>query len=197
MYCLFSCFTIYDCYYIRDLRICQEKFLNFLNFLTKLFFRGGIMDICVERIVSLIAETKCTNKALAEFVGFPPSLISDWKKGTANSYHKYIVGISEYFGVSADYLLGRTPIRSGSKWDELIKQYQLCDDDKLELVDRLLGITRNNGDSEMYCTKVEIEEDMSMVIELISMFEQLTLVGKSRIIATVADELDKIKTTIK
>ena len=197
MCCLFSCFTIYDCYYIRDLRICQEKILNFLNFLTKLFFRGEIMDICVERIISLITETKCTNKALADFIGIPPSLISDWKKGTANSYHKYIAGISEYFGVSADYLLGRTPIRSGSKWDELIKQYQLCDENKLELVDRLLGITRDNSDSEMYCTKVEFEEDMSMVIELISMFEQLTLVGKSRIIATVADELDKIKTTIK
>lgn len=155
------------------------------------------MDICVERIVSLLTEKKCTNKALADYLEIPPSLISDWKNGKANSYHKYIAGISQYFGVSADYVLGRTPIRSGSKWDELIKQYQLCDDDKLDLVDRLLGISRQGIDNSMYCTKLAVEEDMSMLLELIAMFDRLSLVGKSRIIAIAADELDKIKTTSK
>lgn len=155
------------------------------------------MDKCVERIVTLLAEKGISNKDFAAYLKIPPSLISDWKKGNITSYQKYIAEISDYFGVSADYILCRTPIRSGSKWDELIKQYQLCDDDKLDLVDRLLGITRNTDDGQMYCTKVEVEEDMSMVMELVSMFEQLTLIGKSRIIAIAADELDKIKMTIK
>ena len=153
------------------------------------------MDICVERIVSLLMENKCTNKALAEFLDIPPSLISDWKNGKANSYHKYIAEISDYFGVSADYVLGRTPIRRGTKWDELVKQYQLCDDEKLDLVDRLLGITRHTNDSTLYCTRLAVEEDMTMILELISMFDKLSLIGKSRIIAIAADELDKIKKT--
>ena len=151
------------------------------------------MDICVERIMSLIAEKKCTNKALAEYIGIQPSLISDWKNGNSTSYHKYITSISEYFDVSTEYVLGKTPIRSGNKWDALIEQYQLCEDDKQDLVNRLLGITRADGDSDVYCKRAESEEDMSMVLELISMFERLTIVGKSRLIAIAADELDKLK----
>jgi transcriptional regulator with XRE-family HTH domain len=154
------------------------------------------MDKCVERIAILLSEKGDTNKNLAEHLGIPATVISDWKRGST-SYLKYIAEMSDYFGVSADFLLCRTPIRSGAKWDELIKQYQLCDDDKQLLVDRLLGISRQGVDKSVYCTKVEIEEDMSMVVELISMFEQLSLIGKSRVIAIAADELDKIKTTLK
>ena len=153
------------------------------------------MDKCVERIVLLLSENGFTNKSLAEYLGIPSSTISDWKSGKSDSYNKYIGGISEYFGVSADFVLGRTPIRSGTKWDELVKQYQLCDDDKLELVDRLLGITRHTDDGMMYCAKSEVEEDMTMILELVSMFDELSLIGKSRIIAIAADEMDKIKKT--
>ena len=151
------------------------------------------MDICVERIMGLIEEKQCTNKALADYIGVKPSLICDWKSGRATSCHKYIVPISKFFGVSADYILGKTPIRTGSKWDALIEQYQLCDDDKQELVNRLLGLTRTDADSEIYCQRTDVEEDMTMLLELISMFEQLTIVGKSRVISIAADELDKMK----
>ena len=153
------------------------------------------MDICVERIVLLLTEKGLTNKDLSDYLGVPSSAISDWKSGKVNSYCKYIAEISEYFGVSADFILGRTSIRSGVKWDTLIKQYQLCDDDKQDLVDRLLGVTRHTEDSMMYCTKVDVEEDMSVLLELVNMFDQLSLVGKSRLIAIAADELDKIKMT--
>lgn len=152
------------------------------------------MDVCVERIVSLMAEKKCTNKALADYIGVQPSLICDWKSGRATSCHKYIVEISQFFGVSTDYILGNTPIRTGSKWDALIEQYQLCEDDKQVLVNRLLGIARADADSEVYCQRVDVEEDMSMVLELVSMFDKLSIVGKSRLIAIAADELDKLKT---
>ena len=155
------------------------------------------MDKCVERIVLLLSEKGFTNKALADYLGIPSSVISDWKSGKANSYNKYIGEISEYLGVSADYVLCRTPIRSGVKWDDLIKQYQLCDDSKQNLVDRLLGITRHCVEESVYCTKVDIEEDMSLIVELISIFDQLSLVGKSRLVALAADELDKIKATSK
>ena len=151
------------------------------------------MDICVERIVILQSEKGTTNKALAEYLKIPPTLISDWKSGKTNSYNKYIGDISEFFGVSADYILGRTPIRVGTKWDSLIMQYQLCDNDKLQLVDRLLGLTHSPDDNELSHCKLSEEEDMSMILELVSMFDKLSLVGKSRVIAVAADELDKIK----
>jgi transcriptional regulator with XRE-family HTH domain len=142
----------------------------------------------------LLSEKGYTNKNLAEYLGIPSTVISDWKRGST-SYLKYVAELSDYFDVSADYILGRTPIRVGSKWDELVKQYQLCEDNKQSLINRLLGITQTDPDSEMYYQRVEVEEDMSMLLELVSMFDQLTLIGKSRLIAIAADELDKIKTT--
>ena len=151
------------------------------------------MDTCVERIVLLLQEKGVSNKALADYLEIPPSVISDWKIGRANSYNKYIGGISEFFGVSADYVLGRTPIRTGYKWDDLITQYRLCETDKQLMVDRLLGITHSIHDNSLSFCKVDEEEDMSTIMELVSMFEKLSLVGKSRVIAVAADELDKIK----
>ena len=151
------------------------------------------MDKCVERIMLLKSERNVSNKELADYLHIPSSIISEWKSGKSDSYIKYIADISEFFRVSADWVLGRTPIRSGSKWDELIMQYSLCDEDNLQLVDRLLGLTRSNLDGLSYCHRVEEEEDMSTVLQLISMFDQLSLVGKSRVIAVAADELDKIK----
>ena len=151
------------------------------------------MDVCIERIFSLMEEKQCTNKEFANFIGVTPSLVCDWKSGRATSCHKYIVPISKFFGVSTDYILGKTPIRTGSKWDALIEQYQLCEDDKQDLVNRLLGLTRTDADSEIYCQRSEVEEDMTMLLELVSMFDKLTIVGKSRLIAIAADELDKLK----
>jgi transcriptional regulator with XRE-family HTH domain len=151
------------------------------------------MDICVERIVQLLTENSLNNKTLSEYLSIPSSAISDWKSGKTTSYNKYIGEISEFFGVSADFILGRTPIRTGTKWDELIKQYQLCDEEKLKLVDRLLGLTREYPNDSTYCHRLAVEEDMSTILELVSMFDKLSLVGKSRVIAVAADELDKIK----
>ena len=151
------------------------------------------MDKCVERIVLLLQENGVSNKVLAEYLHIPPSVISDWKTGRATSYIKYIAEISEYFGVSADYVLCRTPIRTGAKWDALISQYRLCDADKLLMVDRLLGLTHSPDDNSLAYCKVDEEEDMSMILELVSMFDKLSIVGKSRVIAVAADELDKLK----
>lgn len=36
----------------------------------------------------------------------PRSTVYDWRNGRSESYKKYIPEIAEYFGVSADYLLG-------------------------------------------------------------------------------------------
>lgn len=151
------------------------------------------MDKCVERIMILLQERGASNKVLAEYLHIPASIISEWKSGKSDSYTKYIAEISEYFGVSADYILGRTPIRTGTKWDALITQYRLCDEDKLLLVDRLLGITHSSHDNSLSYCKVDEEEDMSTILELVSMFDKLSLIGKSRVIAVAADELDKIK----
>lgn len=153
------------------------------------------MEKCLERIFNLLSEKGVTNRNLAEYLDIPPTVISDWKRGST-SYLKYVAELSDYFGVSADFILCRTPVRRGTKWDELIKQYQLCDDAKQSLVNRLLAIAPTNGESDMYCKKLDVEEDMSLILELISIFDKLTLIEKSRLLTIAADTLSKTKTTL-
>lgn len=150
------------------------------------------MDICLQRIIGLLSERNISNTEFTAYLGCPSSAVSEWKKGKVSSYQKYIVQIANYFDVSADYLLGRTDMRKGGDWDDLIKQYQLCSDDKKILVNRLLGLSQRQGGIPKSVSTND-EEDMTMVVELLSMFDNLNLIGKSRVIATAADEIDKNK----
>ena len=149
------------------------------------------MDICVERIVNLLAEKGIKNSELTDYLGINATAVSEWKNGKMSSYRKYIAEISDFFEVSADYILGKTHLRNGVVWDDLVKQYQLCDPDKQELVNRLLSIRYSSENGQVEFVKLQDEEDMSMIMELLSMFDKLSIVGKSRVIATAADELDK------
>lgn len=155
------------------------------------------MDICLERIIGLLNEKGLKNTDLTSYLGISASAISDWKSGKVQSYQKYIAEISEFFGVSADYILGRTPMHNGVQWDDLIRQYQLCEPDKQQLVDRLLGITHNVDNGKVVSVRLKEEEDMTSIIQLLEIFDALDLVGKSRVIAAAADVLDKKKTTSK
>ena len=148
------------------------------------------MDICLERILGLIEERNIANTELTSYLGTASSAVSEWKNGKIKTYQNYIVELADFFDVSADYLLGRTDLRKGGEWDDLVKQYQLCDADKLNLVNRLLGLTTTEKGVPQ---RVELkdEEDMSAVVELLSVFDQLNLLGKSRVISTAAMELDK------
>ena len=155
------------------------------------------MDKCVKRIVELLEDRGLSNKDLTTYLGISYTAVSDWKSGKAASYQKYIGEIADFFNVSADYILGRTSFLQPTEWNDLITQYQLCDETKQDLVNRLLGVTLSTEDGIVRSVKLADEEDMTMVLELLSMFDKLNLVGKSRVIAAAADELDKKKTTSK
>lgn len=63
------------------------------------------MDI-LNRILSVMANKGISQKALTDYLSLNKSAFSDWKSGKSNSFLKYISKISEYLGVSTDYLLG-------------------------------------------------------------------------------------------
>lgn len=153
------------------------------------------MNKCVERILGLIEEKGIKNSDLTSALGLQPTAVSEWKSGKMHSYQKFIGEIADFFDVSADYILGRTAFQHPVEWTDLINQYQLCDSDKQALVDRLLGLTHSKENGEIRSVAVKDEEDMSTIMELLSMFDKLNLVGKSRVIAAAADEYEKIKTT--
>lgn len=67
------------------------------------------MDIMLQRIIELLGtQQHGAAKALADSIGVPANLISDWKGERSKSYTKYAPKIAEYYGVSLDWLSGLT-----------------------------------------------------------------------------------------
>lgn len=62
----------------------------------------------LEKISLLLKEKKKTQKDLCEFLGVGKQAFTNWKSGFSKSYTKYLPQIASYFGVSVDYLIGKT-----------------------------------------------------------------------------------------
>lgn len=65
----------------------------------------------IDKILILLKEQKKTQKDLTDFLDISKGVFTDWKSGKNSSYKKHIDKIAEFFGVSTDYLLGRTNVR--------------------------------------------------------------------------------------
>ncbi|MGI6077476.1 MAG: helix-turn-helix domain-containing protein [Fastidiosipilaceae bacterium] len=57
--------------------------------------------------LKLLRETKrVMQKDLAEYLDVSPSALSNWEAGRTQISTEYLIKLCEYFGVTADYLLG-------------------------------------------------------------------------------------------
>lgn len=65
-----------------------------------------------KRINTLLAEQKKLQKELANFLGVQDNTISYFVSGRRTPNIEQIVKISEFFNVTTDYLLGKTPVKS-------------------------------------------------------------------------------------
>lgn len=66
----------------------------------------------IERIFDLINERGISQKDLAQAIGVSTGNISDWKSGRAKPSIDVLNRIATYFGVTIDYLVGRSEVRS-------------------------------------------------------------------------------------
>lgn len=73
------------------------------------------MDVMLQRILELIGDKHGATKQLAEAIEVSPNTISNWKSGTNKSYTKKADKIADYFGVSVDWLCGRSDDREIKK----------------------------------------------------------------------------------
>ena len=68
------------------------------------------MDI-LNKIIQILKERKIKQIELTNYLGVSKNIFTDWKSGRNSSYMKHLPQIAEFFGVSADYLLGKeTPV---------------------------------------------------------------------------------------
>ncbi len=67
------------------------------------------------RIITLLRKERgVTQKQAAEELGVSQALLSHYEKGIRECGLEFVVKIADYYGVSCDYLLGRSPDRNGT-----------------------------------------------------------------------------------
>lgn len=67
------------------------------------------------RIISLLRKEKgLSQKQVAAELGISQALLSHYEKGIRECGLDFVVKVADYYNVSADYLLGRTPQRNGA-----------------------------------------------------------------------------------
>lgn len=85
------------------------------------------MDVTITRIVQLIKKANLPEAAFGEALGMGKNTVNNWKAGRSKTYLKKIDSIADYFGVSVDYLLGRTddphPVLSNDDVKNAIEEY--------------------------------------------------------------------------
>ena len=68
------------------------------------------------RIITLLRKERGTSqKQAAADLGVSQALLSHYEKGIRECGLDFILRTADYYGVSCDYLLGRTPHRQGEK----------------------------------------------------------------------------------
>ena len=72
------------------------------------------MDETLRRIVELIGPKRGAAKDLAEYLGFNPNVITNWKNGRNKSYLRYLPEIAEFYGTTVEYLEGKTNEKSSA-----------------------------------------------------------------------------------
>ncbi len=67
------------------------------------------------RIITMLRkEKKLSQKQVAEELGISQALLSHYEKGIRECSLDFVIKVAEYYRVSCDFLLGRTPERSGA-----------------------------------------------------------------------------------
>ena len=64
-----------------------------------------------QRLVGLRAERSLSQYKLAEALGFSRGQIANYEQGSREPDHATLQQFADFFGVSVDYLLGRTEVR--------------------------------------------------------------------------------------
>lgn len=59
-----------------------------------------------KKIKELRTEKGLTQKQVAQSIGYSTAIIGFWENGQKDPTGKAIIALANYFGVSADYLLG-------------------------------------------------------------------------------------------
>lgn len=90
---------------------------------------ANIMEKCFSVILSeLRKEQGLSQKEVAENLGISQALLSHYEKGIRECGHSFLIKVADFYGVTCDYLLGRSEVKNGNK--ELTLQSEDEQDEK-------------------------------------------------------------------
>ena len=89
------------------------------------------------RLKELREEKKITQKEVAEAIGGTQSNLAKWEKEKIQPAADMIIKLADFFGVSADYLLGRT-----DDFGNAVASLPALSEDEKGLLARYRGMTR-------------------------------------------------------
>lgn len=107
-------------------------------------FAGGVLVDFSERLTMLMAEKRLSYNRLGKDLGVSDRVVGAWAKGENGIKMSFAVQLADYFGVSLDYLFGRTEVRAVAVPEPEIKKappLELSRDeaDMLKIYSRLSG----------------------------------------------------------
>lgn len=86
------------------------------------------IDIMLERILELVGDQHGAAKAFSDALGLKANVLTEWKKGRLKSYTKYAPQIADRYGVTLDWLSGKSDVKfakKGSPSDQKIEEAAL------------------------------------------------------------------------
>lgn len=126
-------------------------------------------------LVELVHTKGVTMYELSQKTDIPQSLLSNYKNGKKKPALENIIKLADFFGVSTDYLLGRTdnPNTSGNS---VIQSSNI--------------VNGNNGDHSPL-TVTETEQQDEMTKELVKAFQSMSFTDKMEIMNAVLEKAKK------
>ena len=94
------------------------------------------MEIC-EILKRLRLDAGITQKQLAKEIGIAQATISQWESGTSKPTADALIALCNYYGVSADFILGISKDKEGE--GQLDKSVEEC----IAMIDNLTNDQRN------------------------------------------------------
>ena len=105
-----SVFTNGNSYYIIEYTLCKQEIVEFSEGPYESMPELGNFN----RILTLLRKERgITQKEAAAHLGVSQALLSHYEKGIRECGLDFVVRAAEFYGVSCDYLLGRSPDRNG------------------------------------------------------------------------------------
>lgn len=98
------------------LKALYEEYYSCYNLKRAKKCHGAVMESkdSFNRILTLLRKEKgLTQKEAAASLGISQALLSHYEKGIRECGLSFVVRVADFYGVSCDYLLGRSPDRSG------------------------------------------------------------------------------------